>query len=119
MEMDDKQLAERLIGTWVTSPLGDPDMVSTATYNADGSGTEVVQLRRGEHEHHIRIDLYWSVADGVLTTRSIGSSDPARVPVGLQLKDHILFLSDDNFVSRSGAEYGIGEGEQIVKVRVG
>ena len=119
MEINDRELAERLVGTWTTYPADNADVVSTATYSPDGTGTEVVQMRSRPGSEDIRIDIQWSIKDSVLSMKSVASSAPQFVPVGMKLNDRILSLTEDKFISQAGMEYGIGEGEQIVKVRVG
>ena len=49
--------------------------------------------------------------------KSISSSDPQRVPVGTELKDRIISISEDRFVLEDYEGYGDGKERQEVKVR--
>ena len=116
MEFNGRELAEQLIGTWVTDPASGEGIVSTVTYNPDGTGTEIVSF--GEPERpDVTVDIRWSVNDDLLTFKSVASSDPQRVPVNFELHDRILSISEDRFVFAAFKGYGIGDGEQGVKVR--
>lgn len=116
MELTDTQLMQRIVGTWTTHP-ADGDVVSTATYNEDGTGTELVRRRYEPESPDIQVDFLWSIKEGILTLRALDASDK-RILSGLELKDRIVSISDGECVTRTYQGYGWGDGEQIVKRRV-
>ena len=65
----------------------------------------------------VRITTQWFIKDRILTLKSVTSSDPQRVPVGLELKDRIVSISEDRFVFEAYEGYGDTKGKQEVKVR--
>lgn len=116
-QSDDAALARRLVGTWVTDPASESQGLSTATYNADGTGTESVRLRDQPESAAVRLTTRWSIKDGILTLKSLTSSDPQKVPVGLELKDRIISITAERFVFEAHAGYGKGNGKRDVKLR--
>lgn len=118
MQFSDAQLAEQLVGTWITQP-SDGDVVSTVTYHADGTAVEVVAFGNQPERDPVEVGMKWEVKENVLTFKSVSSSNPNIVPVGFELKDRILSISDDRFTFEAFQGYGIGDGEQGVKVRKG
>jgi hypothetical protein len=115
--INDAELSRRLIGTWVTDPADKGQFVSTATYNADGTGTESVRLRDQSESSSVRLTTRWFIKEGILTLKSMTSSDPQRIPVGLELKDRVISISEDRFVFEADEGYGDSKGKQGVKVR--
>ncbi len=117
MTLDDKELAKRLVGTWLTDPSEPGPMVSRATYKADGTGTEVV-WRRGDRESvGVRVTTRWSVTNEVLYITSTGSSDAQKIPVGIHLKDRIISITADKLVFEALDGYGEGKGKRATKIR--
>src|SRR5579859_239135 len=115
--LEDKELAKRLVGTWITDP-GEPGpTVSTVTYNADGTGSEVVRLREQSESAGVRVTTIWSITNGVLCIKSIASTDPQRIPVGINLKDRIISISANKFVFEAFDGYGDSNGKRSTKIR--
>jgi hypothetical protein len=114
---DDAELARRLVGTWITDPADKSPAVSTVTYNSDGTGSELVRLREQPESASVRVTTRWSIKEGILTLKSVASSDPEKIPVGLELKDRIISISADRFEFEAYAGYGDGKGTRGVKVR--
>ncbi len=87
-----------LVGTWVNDP-GDKERVSsTVSYNADGTGFELIRPGAGPGAHAaIRVDTQWSITNGVLTIKCVKATDP-MIPVNLVLKDRIISMTEDRFV---------------------
>ena len=116
--LSDEQLASRLVGTWRTSPGDTSGYVSTATYNADGTGIEVVSFPVQHGENDVELTTRWSIENSILHMNSIASSDPKRIPVGLELKDRILSITDEKYEYEGFEGYGGYEGMREFKVRV-
>jgi len=114
---DDAEFKQRLVGTWVSDPADKGQFVSTVTYNADGTGTESVRMRDQPESTAVRVTIRWSINDGILTLKSVTSSDPQRIPPGLELKDRIISISEERFVFEAYEGYGDAKGKQEVKVR--
>jgi len=74
-------------------------------------------LRDQPESTSVIITTRWSIKDGILCLKSISSSDPQRVPVGTELKDRIISISEDRFVLEDYEGYGDGKERQEVKVR--
>lgn len=106
MELDDKQLAECLLGTWVSDPASNSSPASTTTYNSDGTGTEVLHWEDNPDREDVEIRTAWSVRDGILHIESVASSKPNLVPNGLKLSDRIESATTDRlvFVTHGGYE---------------
>ena len=117
-QADDAVSTRQLIGTWVSDPASTRNpFVTIVTYNTDGTGAESLHLRDQPESTSIRLTTRWSVKDSVLSLRSITSSDPQKIPVGLELKDHIISLTEDKFVFEAEEGYGSGKGTQESRVR--
>lgn len=114
---DDAALTRQLVGTWTNDPAQAGPVVSTTTYNLDGTGVETVRLSSQPESDGVRVTTEWSVKDGVLILKSVASSDPQRIPAGIELKDRILSISNDRFVFETCDGYGGNKGRQGVKVR--
>jgi hypothetical protein len=114
---DDAELTRRLVGTWIPDPADKSDLVSTVTYNSDGTGIELVHLRDQPESAGVRITSRWSIKNGILTLQSVTSSDSRRIPVGLEVKDRIISISDDRFVFEAYESNGDSKGKQKAKVR--
>jgi len=117
MALDDKELAKRLVGTWTTDPAELGPIVSTATYKADGTGTELVRPRDQPESAGVRVTTTWSITNGILRIKSIASSDPQRIPVGIDLKDRIISISADKFVFEALGGYGETNEKRSTKLR--
>jgi hypothetical protein len=117
MTLDDKDLTKRLIGTWMTDPAGTEPMVSTATYNPDGTGSELVRPRGEPESAAVRVTTRWSITNAVLHITSTASSDPQKIPVGIKLQDRIISISADKFVFEALDGYGESKGQRSTKLR--
>lgn len=123
MEQNDVQFIEQLVGTWVSEPASALIVTNTVTYNADGTGTEVVEwCEKPEENPPVTIGFNWGIQDGVLSVNSVSSSHPNRIPTGLQLQDRIVSVDAEKMVTttHTGYDYGTGEpNEMVVKLRKG
>jgi hypothetical protein len=117
MTLDDKDLAKRLVGTWVNDPAGTEAMVSTATYNPDGTGMELVRPRGAPESAGVRVSTRWSITNSVLCITSTASTDPQKIPVGINLKDRIVSITADRFVFEALDGYGDTKGKRTTKIR--
>jgi hypothetical protein len=113
----DEEISHRLLGVWVTDPAADSPFVTTVTYRKDGTGTEIVSPRSEKESSGVRVVTAWTVRDGILTIKSTGSSDPARIPVGVELKDRIISLSEESFTFEAADGYGQTNGKRETRVR--
>ena len=96
--LGDKELAKRLLGTWVTDPLvvsGSGGWESTRTYKADGTGTEVVQPGQQPRSAAIRVTFVWSITNSVLFVKGTVLTDPQKIlektQVPVDHRAHIRF----------------------------
>lgn len=117
MTLDDKDLAKRLVGTWMTDPAAAEPMVSTATYKADGTGSELVRPRGESESVAVRVTTRWAITNSVLHITSTASSDPQKIPVGIKLQDRIISISADRFVFEALDGYGESKGKRSTKLR--
>ncbi len=78
---DDKELARRLVGTWTTDPSEPGPMVSTATYKADGTGTELVRPRGEPGSAAVRVTTRWSITNGCFILPAPLQVTPRRYPL--------------------------------------
>lgn len=117
------QFIEQLVGTWVSEPASALIVTNTTTYNADGTGTEVVEwCEKPEENPPVTVGFNWGIQNGVLSVNSISSSHPNRIPTGLQLQDRIVSVDAEKMVTTTytGYDYGAGEpSEKVVKLRKG
>jgi hypothetical protein len=118
VHLSDDELASRLVGTWKSGPEDSATHASTATYNPDGTGVEVVSFPDRPQDPAVEVTTKWRIEDGILHLNSIASTDPQRVPVGLSLKDRIVSITDDRFEYAGSDGYGGYEGMREFKVRV-
>jgi hypothetical protein len=116
--ISDAELAGRLVGTWATNPDDAKTHASLSTYNSDGTGREVVSFPGSEGERDVELVINWTIQDGVLHLKSVSSSDPDRIPVGLELKDRVLAITDEKFEYTGDEGYRGFEGMRELKVRV-
>ena len=114
---EDAELARRLVGVWVSDPAEPRPLDSIVTLNADGTGTEVAYERGKPPNSGVTVTTRWSIKDRILSVRSITSSDPQRIPPGIQLMDRIISISDEKFVWEAGAGYGTAGGTRHTSLR--
>ena len=112
--LTDKEISTGLIGTWLESPSADSQAHGKATYYADGRNVSLVWFGDQPESTAIHIDASWSVTNNILTLICIKSSNPQLVPIGTQLKDHVVSLSPDRFVFEP---IGYGDGKPHIEVR--
>jgi hypothetical protein len=115
--IDDVELARRLVGTWVNGPADKSPMLGSATYNFDGTGRVSMHSRDEPESTSIRLTTRWSIKGRILSLKCLKSSDPQRIPVGLELKDRIISISEDRFVFEPYKGYGDRKVKQEVRVR--
>ena len=116
-QSSDAELMRLLVGTW-TSAHGEKTHASTVTYEADGTGREIVSFPDDKERPQVEITTEWRIEEGVLHLKSLTSSDPMRVPVGLELKDRVLSIDGERFEYAGADGYGGWEGMREHKVRV-
>ncbi len=92
-------------------------MMSTATYKSDGTGTELVWPRGEPQSAGVRVTTRWSITNAVPYITSTASSDPQRIPVGINLKDQIISVSADKFVFEALDGYGETTGKRATKIK--
>ncbi len=114
---NDADLTQRLLGTWIDDPASKAPLVSTVTYNADGNSIASMWERGQPESTGVQITVRWSIKDGIFSLKSVTSSDPNRVPVGLELKDRIVSISEDRFVFEALEGYGDAKGKQDTRIR--
>ena len=115
--MSDQEVSRRLLGTWASDPAADSFFVTTVTYKEDGTGTEIV-FPRGETESAgVKVTTSWFVREGILTIKSTASSDPSKIPVGVEIKDRIISISDGSFTFEAYDGYGSATGKRETRVR--
>ena len=87
---------------------------------ADGTGYELVWPANQSDANAVRIDTVWTVTNQILVLTSVKSSNPDIVPVGLELRDHIVSISGDQytFEPASGYEAKDVEKKRHTKLRV-
>jgi len=117
MALNDKELAKRLVGTWSTDPSDPGPITGTATYKADGTGTQVVRPRGEPETASVRVTTRWSITNAVIYMTSTASSDPERIPVGINLKDRIISISADKFEFEALDGYGETNGKRETRIR--
>lgn len=113
----DAELSRLLVGTWVPAQPEKHEVLSTATYNADGTGTEVLSLRKQPDVELVRVTTHWSITNGFLVLKSVGSSNPSKIPIGVELKDRIITLTDDRLVYEAYEGYGEKNGTREERIR--
>jgi hypothetical protein len=112
--LTDKEISTTFVGTWLDSPSGKAAAHSKATYFDNGQGFELVWFGDEPESTAMRLDTSWSVTNNILTLTCVKSSNPQLVPVGIQLKDHILSISSDQFIYEP---IGYGDGKPHVKIK--
>ncbi len=117
LPIDDADIASRLVGTWINDPSDKSEPESTVTYNSDGTGVEVIHLPGQSGSGTVRVTTRWSIKNQILTLKSTESSDPQKIPVGIELKDRIISISDEKFVFETYDGYGGHIGKQSVRLR--
>ncbi len=116
-QSDDADLTRRLLGTWTDDPTSKSPLASSVTYNADGTSTTSMHPRDQPESTGLQITARWSINDRVLFMKSVNSSDPQKLPAGLELKDRIISISDDRFVFEAFEGYGASKGKQDTRIR--
>ncbi len=114
---DDASLTHRLIGTWVSGPADKGPFAATVTYNTNGTGLGVLQSAGDSTNVEVRVEIQWSITNGILTIKCLRWTDP-RLPTGKVLKDRIISISEDKFVYETYEGYSAGAtGQRRVRVR--
>ena len=114
-----RELAKRLVGTWVSDPASEEAGRSTseATYREDGTGEDVIRVGDGADAKVVKLTTRWKVEGGKLCLEAVTSSDAEVIPVGLMLKDVVISISDERLVLESYEGYGERKGVRSVRVR--
>jgi hypothetical protein len=92
-------------------------MHGRVTYYTDGRGIELVWPAGQPESTAIRVETRWSVTNGVLVVRSLKSSDPQKIPVGIELRDRIVSVSSDQFLFEPEGGYGDMEKKRQTRIR--
>jgi len=90
---NDADIAKAMVGTWTDAPSDNASMHGRITYYSDGHGVEFIWPAGQSESGAIRIDTQWAVVNQVLVLKSVGSSDPQKIPVGVELKDRIVSVT--------------------------
>ena len=93
----DAALSRSLVGTWLTDTSEEKDWVGETTFNADGTGVDLVYKHDGPKSSGFKVTMRWSVKDGVLIYTAVDSTDSQRAPIGLTLQDRIISISTSRF----------------------
>jgi hypothetical protein len=113
----DADIASALVGTWMPPLSEQTTMHGKATYYRDGHGIELLWPVGQPESTAVRIETRWSVTNRVLIVACVKSSDPGRVPVGVELKDRILSVTADEYVFEPESGYGDMEKKRHTRIR--
>jgi hypothetical protein len=94
---DDAELSAKIVGTWTTDPADLAVISGTSTYNADGTGTKVMEQKGQPASSAVRVTTKWSIKNGILSVRNVKSSNPKMLPEGVEVKERVLFIGDKRF----------------------
>jgi len=114
---DDASLTRNLVGSWQTDPAEGTSYSSVATYKADGSALELIWKTDEIEGSRMRVTSQWSISDGVLVLRCVDSSDPSLIPIGLEIRDRIISMTDDRLVFEALDRQGQSDGQRHTKLR--
>jgi hypothetical protein len=112
----DAELAKLMLGSWTPDPKARPEIDAITTYRADGTVTENVWTRGQQPSTGLKAKAGWSVKNGCILFRIIESNDP-NMPVGLELKQRILSLTDDRLDYELMDGYGADVGDRSTDLR--
>jgi hypothetical protein len=109
---DDKEAVSTLIGTWIVpleqlKPFDEhPDWIKQARYVFRRDGTFALSgLLKGDgHALEIEIEGKWKIEKGVLIQEFTNSNHSALFPLGKQLRDVIVSISQKKFCFREQEE---------------
>ena len=113
----DADISAALVGTWIPAPSEQTTMHGRVTYYADGHCVEFVWPASQPESTAIRIEGRWFVTNSILVLTSVKSSNPQIVPIGVELRDHIVSISSDQFVFEPADGYGNIEKKGHVRIR--
>ena len=113
----DADISKALIGTWIDGPSEQEPMHGKVTYFADGHSVELVWPVGRPESTAIRIETQWSVTNSILILTSVKSSNTQIVPIGIQIKDHIISISENQFVFEPAEGYGDIDKKRHVRIR--
>ena len=113
----DADISKALVGTWIDAPSDQEPMHGRVTYFADGHGVELVWPAGQPESTAVRIETQWSVTNNILILTSVKSSNPQIVPIGVEIRDHIISISADQFVFEPADGYGDIEKKRHVRIR--
>lgn len=99
LETEEARTVRKLLGVWHDEYQGK----RTMTLNADGSGTMLVELSGAQaflFASKLRFDMRWSLAEKVLTKKTVGGEPADKVnlilnTMGNTAADTLLDLTDD------------------------
>ena len=101
----DNELSLLLVGAWMTDPAQASVTTSIATYQADGTNIETVWVRERPDSTRINVVGTWKIENGFVLSKSVSSSNQQAIPVGLELKDKIIELSENKLILESFEGY--------------
>jgi len=61
---------------------------------------------------------FQTASNGILAIVSISSSDPQRIPAGIQLKDRIISISETELIFEPFEGYGESAPKRVIKKRI-
>jgi hypothetical protein len=114
----DHALEIKLEGTWLTVPSENQAFSSKATYRSDGTGIERVWSSGQPESQAVRVETSCAITNGILTIVSISSSDPQKIPSGIELKDRIISVSETELIFEPIEGYGGSAPKRVIKKRI-
>ena len=96
VQMNDVDLASKIIGTWVIDY--DDGAHMEKTYRPDSTSSGVIVDKTAEGQQQIHFVSHWEVKDGYFLGEVL-SSDDGSVPVGARYRDKIITVTDQEFVT--------------------
>jgi len=115
---DDQALGMKLVGTWLNAPADKQPFISKTTYRSDGTGVERVWPSGQSESAAVQVDTRWTITNGILCIVSVKSSDPQKIPVGIQLKDRIISISDAELIFQPLEGYDESAPRRVTRKRI-
>jgi hypothetical protein len=116
---EDREIASMLVGTWRGDPLAaEREPKSSITYSNDGAGIQTIFFVNGVMTNEVIINFSWFVTNQCVVLKSIKSSHPAVVPVGLELRDRIISITPEKYIFESDEGYSSAIKQRRARIRV-
>jgi hypothetical protein len=114
----DHALGMKLVGTWLNAPADPQPYTSKSTYRSDGTGVERVWPSGQPESGAVRVETRWSVTNGILAIVSVSSSNPQKIPPGIELKDRIISISETELIFEPIEGYDESVPRRVMKRRM-